>query len=211
MHDGLLPLFPLSVVLLPRNDLPLHIFEERYKLMIEEVIEQRSEFGVVLAAGGGISASGCTAAIDRVLKRYEDGRLDILTSGHHRFTIRSLDQGKQYLRGEVDYVSDDGAVAEETLRHSAVKSWRRLAPDAAQDPPHSDPELSFLLAREIDDLEFRQRLLTTYSEPGRLKLLVDFIPGYLDRTDASRRLKKTAGLNGHGKRPDLPPDAGAHE
>jgi Lon protease-like protein len=81
MRRELLPLFPLAVVLLPRNTLPLHIFEERYKEMIGLVIETGEEFGVVLAAKEGIARVGCTASIEQVLQRYPDGRLDIITLG----------------------------------------------------------------------------------------------------------------------------------
>ena len=69
MQDGLLPLFPLQVVLLPGSQLPLHIFEDRYKEMIGEVLRDKLEFGVVLASEKGIVNTGCTATIDRVLKR----------------------------------------------------------------------------------------------------------------------------------------------
>jgi Lon protease-like protein len=66
MHDELLPLFPLEVVLLPQNYLPLHIFEERYKEMIGEAIAENREFGIVLATEGGIVNTGCTASIGTV-------------------------------------------------------------------------------------------------------------------------------------------------
>src|ERR1700686_5363777 len=68
MQDGLLPLFPLQVVLLPGSQLPLHIFEERYKEMIGEVLRDKLEFGVVLASEKGIVNTGCTASVDRVLR-----------------------------------------------------------------------------------------------------------------------------------------------
>ena len=110
MSDRFLPLFPLAVVLLPRNLLPLHIFEDRYKEMIGAAIDSGTEFGVVRAAKDGVARVGCTASIERVLQRYDDGRLDILTVGRRRFIIQSLDQEKDYLRAEVDYFDDDEAV-----------------------------------------------------------------------------------------------------
>ena len=87
MQPGLLPLFPLQVVLLPGSELPLHIFEDRYKEMIGEAIRNRQEFGVVLANGKGIVNTGCTAMVDKVLRQYPDGRMDILTHGRRRFEI----------------------------------------------------------------------------------------------------------------------------
>ncbi len=78
MQEGLLPLFPLQVVLFPGGELPLHIFEDRYKEMIGEALRDKQEFGVVLASEKGVVNTGCTATVDKVLRRYPDGRLDIL-------------------------------------------------------------------------------------------------------------------------------------
>src|SRR5579884_1206656 len=107
MAQELLPLFPLETVLFPRTPLPLHIFEDRYKEMMNEAIERKTEFGVVQAGEKGIVNTGCTAAIDKVLRRYPDGRLDLLTSGRRRFEILDLDDGRSFLRGAVDFFDDD--------------------------------------------------------------------------------------------------------
>src|SRR6185437_3827303 len=103
----LLPLFPLQLVIFPGCAVPLHIFEERYKEMVGEAEAAGTEFGIVLAKDGGIVNAGCTVVVESVLKRYADGRLDILTRGQRRFIIRSLDQDKDYLRGEVEYFNDE--------------------------------------------------------------------------------------------------------
>ena len=97
-----LPLFPLQVVLLPEAELPLHIFEDRYKEMIAEVLRDKIEFGVVLASDKGIVNTGCTAVIERVLREYPDGRLDILTVGRRRFEIERINDERAFLRGEVE-------------------------------------------------------------------------------------------------------------
>ena len=91
MQPGLLPLFPLQVVLLPGSELPLHIFVDRYKEMMAEVMRDRIEFGVILASDKGIANTGCTATVERVLRRYPDGRMDIMTQGRRRFEIVRLD------------------------------------------------------------------------------------------------------------------------
>ena len=96
-----LPLFPLQVVLLPSAELPLHIFEERYKEMIREALRDKSEFGVVLASEKGIVNAGCTAAVDKVLREYPDGRMDIMTRGRRRFEILELNEDREFLRGKV--------------------------------------------------------------------------------------------------------------
>src|SRR3954469_20947191 len=105
--QGWLPLFPLHVVLLPDGELPLHIFEDRYKEMIAEVIREKIEFGVVLASEKGIVNTGCTAVIERVLREYPDGRLDILAVGRRRFEIERVNDERAFLRGEVDYFDDE--------------------------------------------------------------------------------------------------------
>src|ERR1700693_6448364 len=105
--QGWLPLFPLQVVLLPDAEPPLHIFEDRYKEMIAEVLRDKIEFGVVLANEQGIVGTGCTAVIERVLREYPDGRLDILTVGRRRFEIVSLNEERSFLRGSVEYFDDE--------------------------------------------------------------------------------------------------------
>jgi len=92
MQPNLLPLFPLRVVVFPRTPLPLHIFEERYKEMVGEAIRENSEFGIVLAKDDGIVNAGCTVVVKEVLKKYPDGRMDILTRGVRRFEILGLNE-----------------------------------------------------------------------------------------------------------------------
>src|SRR5690349_6356407 len=106
MQDGLLPLFPLQVVLLPGSQLPLQIFEDRYKEMIGEVLRVKLEFGVVLASEKGIVNTACTATVDRVLREYPDGRLDILTRSRRRFEVLLLHDERCFLRGAVEYFDD---------------------------------------------------------------------------------------------------------
>ena len=124
MQQGLLPLFPLPLVLLPRTPLALHIFEDRYKEMIGEAIRDRTEFGVVLARDREVLNTGCTAVVDRVLQTYDDGRMDILAGGRRRFEIVSLDQERAFLRGDVEFFDDEGRISETAktvLRKSSLK------------------------------------------------------------------------------------------
>ena len=109
MQEELLPLFPLQVVLFPRTALPLHIFEERYKQMIGEVLRGKSEFGVVQAGEKGIVNTGCTASVEKILKKYPDGRMDLITIGRRRFEIILLNDEKPYLRGAVEFFDDEEA------------------------------------------------------------------------------------------------------
>src|SRR3712207_1754110 len=102
-----IPLFPLNVVLMPGAPLPLHIFEERYKQMVNECLEEESEFGMVLADEAGTRRVGCTARIVELVERYEDGRMLILVEGARRFRLNSILTGKPYYVGEVEYLEEE--------------------------------------------------------------------------------------------------------
>ena len=101
-----IPLFPLGVVLLPEMMFPLHIFEERYKKMINECLEDDQEFGIVYYDGSDIKTVGCTAAITKVSRRYADGKMDIMIRGYHRFSIEQVFEDKAYMEAEVTYLED---------------------------------------------------------------------------------------------------------
>jgi Lon protease-like protein len=102
-----IPLFPLGLVLLPDMMLPLHIFEERYKEMVSACLANDRPFGIVLFDGGAIRSVGCMARITEVLKRYDDGRMDIMTRGGERFVIRELIEEQAYMEARV-FFFDDG-------------------------------------------------------------------------------------------------------
>src|SRR5689334_2544507 len=186
MQDSLLPLFPLQVVLLPGSELPLHIFEDRYKEMIGEVLREKREFGVILASEKGIVDTGCTATIERVLREYPDGRLDILTRGRRRFEVLLLNEERSFLRGAVQFFDDDDAdPAAPDLLQSVISGFNELQSLSSSGPldPEGarDPQLSFRLAQEVADLGLRQTLLASRSEAERLRRIADFLPGYVQR------------------------------
>ncbi|HXP84565.1 MAG TPA: LON peptidase substrate-binding domain-containing protein [Bryobacteraceae bacterium] len=206
MQDGLLPLFPLQVVLFPGAQLPLHIFEERYKEMIQEVLQEHEEFGVVMANEKGIVSIGCTATVDTVLRKYPDGRLDILTRGRRRFEIERLNDDRSFLRGQVEFFDDEpDTPSEPALRASAIEGFnefQKLASNDLLEPAGaSDPQLSFRLAQAVNDLTFRQLLLVSRSEADRIRRLAEFFPSHLARERHSQRVKDAAPRNGHGKPP----------
>lgn len=199
----LIPLFPLNVVLLPGTQLPLHIFEERYKEMIGEAIRDESPFGVVLGIDRGVVNLGCTARIERVLEKTPDGQMDILTLGESRFEIATLLQDRSFLQAEVSFFTDTEAEASAVLRESAIQAFRQAFPSADDEwdfpVEFAHPQLSFQLAQGISDLEFKQQLLATRSEPVRLRKLEDFFPSHARRRAAAEQIKKVAHTNGHGR------------
>jgi Lon protease-like protein len=206
--QGWLPLFPLQVVLLPDAELPLHIFEDRYKEMIATVRRERIEFGVVLASEKGIVNTGCTATVERVLREYPDGRLDIVVVGRRRFELFKIDDERAYLRGSVEYFDDeDTSVPEAEIRVRAIEGYNELraltgdAPWPAADA--GDPRLSFHLAQIVEDLQFRQILLAARSEAERLRQLASFFPGFVARQRRIQHVKQVAPRNGHGRAPEI--------
>ncbi len=204
MATRLLPLFPLSVVLLPSTPLPLHIFEERYKQMMSDVIAEHTEFGVVLAKDEGIVNVGCTATVDRVLQRYPDGRLDLVAIGQRRFRIVSLDQDKPYLRAEIELMDDeDMPDVPDELRRRAIAAIEKLraveSPNVIIEPTLDSPRVSFQLAQFISDLDKRQTVLSLPSEQDRLQYLVSVLPDYTVQRERAAEAKRLAPLNGHAK------------
>ncbi|MCS7025169.1 MAG: LON peptidase substrate-binding domain-containing protein [Bryobacteraceae bacterium] len=203
MREEILPLFPLPLVLFPRTALPLHIFEERYREMIGEAIEARSEFGVVLAREGGVVNTGCTATVERVVQRYADGRFDILTAGRRRFEIHELVEGRSFLRGRVSFFDDEELSPPDfTLRLRAVEGFRkilRVTHEEIEEPKWDDPQLSFQLAQIVTDVDFRQQLLCLRSEVQRLETLVEYYPVYLRRWSHTEQIRAVAPRNGHSK------------
>jgi Lon protease-like protein len=206
MQQELLPLFPLQVVLFPRTALPLHIFEERYKRMIEDVLRGKSEFGVVLAGEKGIVNTGCTATVEKVVKKYPDGRMDLLTLGRRRFEIIMLNDEKPYLRGAVEFFDDEESepiTPEVRTRVMEAYNEVRELEQAEQmhDPELSDPQLSFQLAQVVPDVDFRQVMLATRSEADRMRRLAEFFPNYTTRRRQIQQARVVAPKNGHSKWP----------
>lgn len=202
--SALMPLFPLQLVVFPRIQVPLHIFEERYKEMIGEAIAGKTEFGIVLAKDGGIVNAGCSVYVEKVITRYPDGRLDIVTRGSKRFEILSLDQEKDYLRGEIEFFNDDDdePVTRE-MKDEALMAYRSLveAGDSRTygDPELDDPQLSFQLAQALhDSMDFQNRLLRDRSEANRLRQLARYLKEYVPRLKETARMKELAPKNGFG-------------
>jgi Lon protease-like protein len=187
--------------------LPLHIFEDRYKEMIGEAIRDQSEFGVVLANENGVVNQGCTATVDRVLKQYPDGRMDIVTIGRRRFEILLLNEERSFLRASVDFFDDDeGEPAPPGTLERAIEAYNRLLA-LEKHPPldrasATERYISFRLAQPVNDLRFRQSILTARSEAERLRRLAEFLPEFVAKQARVQHIKDVAPRNGHGHHTD---------
>ena len=199
-----IPLFPLNVVLMPGAPLPLHIFEERYKQMVNECLESESEFGMVLADESGTRQVGCTAKIVELVERYEDGRMLILVEGSRRFRLNSILTGKPYYVGEVEYLEEEGPEEDVTaLAEECIALLERVVEAATEGsvgieikPPYRN--LSFAIAGRIEfDLEARQQILELTSEKERLEKVRELLSAAAERLERERQAREKAQKNGH--------------
>jgi Lon protease-like protein len=202
-----IPLFPLGLVLLPQMPLPLHIFEERYKLMIGECLEKNKEFGIVYFNGTDIQALGCTASIQRVLKRYDDGRLDILTRGENRFEINEMVDHKPYLEAGVTFFDDKLEKNTDACQELADKGMHLLKEFAGISGVQGEygfadimdfKSISFLIAGcEGFRYEEKQKFLEMPSTYERLEKSVGSLARIIERTKITVEIQKIIGGNGN--------------
>ncbi len=199
-----IPLFPLNVVLMPGAPMPLHIFEERYKQMVNECLEDESEFGMVLADEDGTRNVGCTARIVELVQRYEDGRLVILVEGYRRFKLNNILTGKPYYVGEVEYLEDEAPDEKiSALAEECVALLERVIAAATEgdvgieiEPPYRN--LSFAIAGRIEfDLDTRQSILELPTEEGRLRKLRELLTQVAEKLERDNRAREKAETNGH--------------
>ncbi len=214
MEELLLPLFPLGIVLLPEEPLPLHIFEDRYKQMIGECLEAKGsgtgqqEFGVVLAKDEEVCRVGCTARILNVTRKYADGRLDIFTVGNRRFEILFTNTDQPYLRGGVEYFEDESDSPDDGEAGQAIELFRaamRRIHKSSEMPihfPRPYRRLSFRMAASLPlDLNFKQELLSRRIESERLQEVTRVMEQIVARVDLLQKAQAKAGGNGdvHGQ------------
>ncbi len=189
------------MVLFPDTPLPLHVFEPRYKEMIGECLERKLAFGVVRAKENALAEIGCTAEIVAVTKKYDDGRLDIVSEGRRRFQIRNVNHERSFLQGEVSYFEDEPGAPKGDDVQRAVKLHAQimelLAAEGAPPDPE-DPQLSFHLAGTLPlDLDFKQTLLGLRSESERVVGLIEYYDAILPNLRRAVKARNKAGGNGH--------------
>ncbi|MBR9987222.1 MAG: LON peptidase substrate-binding domain-containing protein [Desulfosarcina sp.] len=206
-----IPLFPLGLVLLPGMRLPLHIFEERYKQMIADCLADHRPFGIVLFDGQAIHSVGCMARIDKVMKRYDDGRMDIMTRGGERFVLRELIEDRAYLEARVFFFDDTEKVSSDDNLEDVIETAMNLLKEASDIDIEFDPsnfggridpkQLSFLIAAlEGFAPAERQGLLEMTSPSERLKKCVQALSRIVVRNRLTREIQKMIGGNGQPPR-----------
>ncbi len=201
-HGQELPIFELPVVLLPGELMPLHIFEERYKRMINRCVEAEEPFGIVFRDDdGGARRIGCEARVTEVTERFDDGRLNIIVTGERPFRVLDRFEAPEYPAGEVEPMEapdDDPATSDHAA--DAREAFAELVRRVGGDPPETAELESYdsygIAARVELPAETKQRLLELRSEPERMRVLAAALGVLVDAVARSREIAERAKVNG---------------
>jgi len=194
------PLFPLGLVLLPQELVPLHIFEERYKLMIGECLAQDSEFGIVWLSDDGLRDIGCTARITRIIERFDDGRMNILVEGAQPFRLVNRIEDLAYPAGDVELLEDFDPEADPELVEQAHARYAELVERATDEKPDLD-EIAGLdaygMAATVEHPpEAKQALLELRAENDRLRMVDEMFRTAMKRVAYAEEAAERAQTNG---------------
>lgn len=198
-----IPIFPLPLVLFPSMPLPLHIFEERYRRMMRNCIDNQEEFGVLQQTKEGYARVGCTAQIRGILKEYDDGRFDLLSFGQERFRVRRFFGDQQKLEAEVEYFSDEEIEYDAHSEGLARMAAEGILNIAAEEDLYLDSEglekmkpeeLSLVICgTDLLNLEQKQAMLESTDTLFRLEIAIQQIGKRLRRHRAEKKLEDLLG------------------
>jgi Lon protease-like protein len=197
-------IFPLELVLLPGETVPLHIFEERYKRLMGSLRSEGGEFGVVLAEQNEMQEAGCAAVLTGVVEEFDDGRLNVLVEGRRRFHVIEVlppdDPETETLRATVAFFedADDGSPEARNQTLAAFAELMKALGLEQPQVPGGEVPLSFRLAAAVDfGTEIKQAMLESVSETERLSQLAEVATTLLPRVEEQR--KRSDAIRGNGK------------
>ena len=198
------PLFPLGMVLLPTEVVPLHIFEDRYKLLIGECLAADTEFGIVWLAEDGLEDTGCAARVTEVIEEMDDGRMNILVEGDAALhLVRRIDD-MDYPAGDVELLDDDPEAGEE-LSAAARSAYADLVERVTDERPEESGARGTRRLRDGRDVDFdldaKQTLLEIRSEDDRMGTVADLFTEAIERVDHVENAADRAKSNGKVKLP----------
>jgi Lon protease-like protein len=196
-----LPIFELPVVLLPSELMPLHIFEERYKRMIDRCLAAGEPFGVVFRdADHGAHRIGCEARVTEVTERFDDGRLNIVITGERPFRVLDRFEAPEFPAGEVEPIDPAPEATDaqdaESARDAFAELVERVGGERPDDAVLEDLDAYAIAARVELPNETKQRLLELRSEPERMTILAAALGALVDTVARSREIAERAKLNG---------------
>lgn len=202
-----LPLFPLDLVLFPEEGLPLHIFEERYRTLLEDCLREEMPFGLVRYANDRLEDVGCTARIKDVVEAHADGSSNIIVVGEERFRILELHGDRLYRTADVDVLVDVSPRVDDAERERLVAQHIKLLELAGRIPSPSSyqdrNQLSYFVGRNAGlSLDQRQMLLEMRDESQRVHYLVGHLETFIPAVEQAEDLRRKITSNGHF--PDFP-------
>jgi Lon protease-like protein len=194
------PLFPLGLVLLPQELVPLHIFEERYKVMIGQCLESDSEFGILWLSDDGLRDIGCTARINRVIEQFDDGRINILVEGAQPFRLLRRIDDMAFPAGDVELLEDFDPDGDPELAEKARIRYAELVETATEETPDLD-DISGLdaygMAATVEHPpEAKQALLELRAENDRLRMVEEMFRTAIKRVAYAEQAAERAQTNG---------------
>lgn len=203
-----LGLFPLGIVLFPESVIPLHIFEERYKLLINQCYSENTRFGINLMSDEKIHNVGCSAEVSDVMKKYSDGKLDVIAVGDKRYKLNNFTEGqKPYYIGDVEYFEDEETEIDSDLLNKCINFYNQIAhkistikvkPIKYNDLNTLKP--SFLIAQKSGlALLQKQQMLEMTSENKRLEFLFNHLSGLFPVIDEAETITKIIKYDGYIK------------
>ena len=194
------PLFPLSLVALPGEMVPLHIFEDRYKTMMSGCLEAESEFGIVWMSDEGLSEIGCACEIDRVLERMDDGQMNLIARGTRPFRVLERQSHLPYPAAIVAFLADDTGEVDPAVARTAHAAYADLVKRATdREPEHDELEQmdAYAMAATVDfGLDAKQGLLDLRGENARLRLVARLFRAATKRLAFVDRAQARARSNG---------------
>jgi Lon protease-like protein len=194
------PLFPLGLVALPGEVIPLHIFEERYKTMMGRCLATENEFGIVWLSDDGLRDIGCACEIERVLERLDDGRMNLLVRGTRPIRVLERQSHLPYPAGVVEFLQDRAEDREHELEEQARAAYGdlvRRATDRELESAELDSLTAYAMAATVDfGLDAKQGLLDLRSENARLRLVARLFRAATKRLDFVDRAQARARSNG---------------
>jgi len=197
---GEIGLFPLGVVLLPGERIPLHIFEPRYRELVGECLELGVLFGLVFVDESGLRAIGTEAAVVEVSHCFDDGRLIIVVEGRERFRVVELTKGRSFATAEVAPLPDEGEEPAPEELERCLAAFRSLAAEAGGEPADHEiagPTVAYRIAAQVDlGAEAKQSLLELSSERERVLRLSELLEMATAAVRRERATRERAGTNG---------------
>ncbi|PIQ23967.1 hypothetical protein COW36_05465 [bacterium (Candidatus Blackallbacteria) CG17_big_fil_post_rev_8_21_14_2_50_48_46] len=203
----LIPIFPLGIVPLPGEPVPLHIFEPRYKQMIADCApvagsNQYLPIGINFAHPQKLHETGCTVIVHQILHKYADGQLDIMTQGSQRFHVLELDHSRSYLQAKIRYFEDlnPSEIPDPDLKTKLLENYQTFLSLIGSDAEWSldTDAISFQLAALLSlETEIKLELLESRSENERLERLCNYFKELLPRLEKAKEFQRRVRSNGH--------------